>query len=331
MAYGVRYPAHAPIVIDDPTTTPPVLAPSPRDLVWLPRRSRGGDAVAAAGLVLGLIAAGLVGLAVGQEPGPRMVLLLGGSMLAGLAATAALVWFAGYRHLAYELGDHDLRVWWLGGSAIVSYTAIDGVFPGQRLVGASTPSTPSWPGIYVGGGRIRGVGRLRFYATSRDPSELTLVTAGAAGLVLSPIESAGFRAALIERVEAHVHAPVAPDRVRVVPPAHTPWTAVRDPWLLALVGLSLLTLLLTVAVVALNFSLLPDRVPLRFDGSGQPLEIGFKGDLFRLPLGGFGVLLADVLLALWLHPREPALARLLLAGGFAVQVIGTIGAVRLVQ
>jgi hypothetical protein len=50
----------------------------------------------------------------------------------------------------------------------------------------------------------------------------------------------------------------------------------------------------------------------------------------RLPALGLVCLVIDWLVGVWVHPREPALARLLWLGGAIVQAILLIGVLRLV-
>src|SRR5919199_4738935 len=126
-------------------------------------------------------------------------------LAAALAAAGSvlLVLAIGYQRLAYVFTDDALRVEWLGRTLVVPYTAIHGIYTGQRLEGQSSPSAPQWPGISVGQVRVRGLGRLRFFATSTDQSALTFITVQSGGLVISAREPLEFRTALIERVERH--------------------------------------------------------------------------------------------------------------------------------
>jgi hypothetical protein len=76
---------------------------------------------------------------------------------------------------------------------------------------------------------------------------------------------------------------------------------------------------------------LPDRLPMRFDASGRPSEIGFKADLFHLPLGGLLTMVPTGLLGIWLHPREPLLARVLWVASVLVQAVLFVAILRFVQ
>src|SRR5207237_7449079 len=128
-------------------------------------------------------------------------LLVIGAVLLAAAGGFLLVWAIAYQRLAYQLTESAVRVEWLGRTSVVPYGAIQGIYTGQRLSRHSTPPMPRWPGISVGSQRVRGVGRLRFFATSADQSLLTLITVETGGLVLSARDPHEFRTALIEHVE----------------------------------------------------------------------------------------------------------------------------------
>jgi hypothetical protein len=72
------------------------------------------------------------------------------------------------------------------------------------------------------------------------------------------------------------------------------------------------------AFVTLRYGLLPERLPLRVDAAGHPIEIGSRADLLRLPGGGLLAALVNGMLGVWVHPREPVLARLLWVTGASV-------------
>ncbi len=61
------------------------------------------------------------------------------------------------------------------------------------------------------------------------------------------------------------------------------------------------------------------------------MPIGPPSDLLRLPLGGLIVLLLNLGLGIWAHPRERVVARMLWVGSALVQAILLIAVVRLVQ
>ena len=283
-----------------------------------------------ASLGVALLALAVLAVAATREPGGAMLLLaLAALAIAGLAI-ALFLWALAYRRLTYTLAEHALDISWFGRTLVVPYTAIDGIYTGQRLVGSATPTVPAWPGIYVGPGRARAVGRLRFFATSPDPAALTLITLEHGGVVVSARNPHEFRLALIERIQdaADSSPPAALTRQ---PAREAPWTALYDRWLawsLVAAGLGLFAVL---AVIGVVFEFLPPEIALRFDASGEPSLIGPREDLLRLPLFGLLVLLVDVALGVWRHPRERLLARLLWLSGAVVQVVLLVAVIRIVQ
>jgi hypothetical protein len=236
-----------------------------------------------AGALLFLALAALV-LGGSREPGIGMLALIVAAAALAAAGLTLLVWAIAYQRLGYSLTDSALRINWLGRTLVVPYSAIQGIYTGHRLSGHATPGTPRWPGINVGHARVRGLGRLRFFATSSDPQE--------------------FRAALIERVEQSSEALVAPEvlLVKQTPPTDPPWTALTDPWMAIWVAIGTLVLLLIVAVIALRFAALPDQIALHFDASGRPNQIASKSELMRLPALGLVCLVIDWLVGVWVHP-----------------------------
>lgn len=312
--------------------------PAPNDApdTWLPRRSPGAEAAPWVGGALTLAGILILALAFLAEPGAGQAppLLLGSLFLA--AGGGILLLAVGYRQLRYELARDGLRVHWLGRLHVLPYGDVDGIYPGQRLVGRSTPRAPFWPGLFVGRGRARGVGRLSFFATSREPAHLTLVTAGAIGAVLSARDPTRFRAELIRHVQATPEgdaASAAPALARLdtLPAACRPWSAVHDRWARASLAAAWLLLLAQCTFLALQMPSLPDRIPLRFEGGGTALEVGARGDLFRLPLGGLFIALLNGAVGVWLHVQERLLARIIWGSAVLVLLITGVAVIRLVQ
>jgi len=286
------------------------------------RRSTGGDvAVPLAGVLLFLALASLV-FGASREPGPGMLVLCALAAVLAAAGAFLLLWGIAYRRLAYALTDSSLRIEWIGRTLVVPYPAIQGIYTGQRLSGHATPTVPRWPGISVGPARVRGLGRLRFYATSTDQSRLTLITVEHGGVIVSAQDPVAFRAALIERVEQYAESPDAVVEAGVwqhKAPTGAPWTAVADGWLMACVALGLLAVLALLATISVRYDALPDQIALRFD------QVEPKSGVLRLPLLGSVCLVLNWVAGVFVHARERVLARLLWVGGVVIQVVLFIG------
>lgn len=238
------------------------------------------------------------------------------------------MWGLAYRRLTYALTETALRVEWLGRTLVVPYAAIHGIYAGQRLAGNATTEVPRWPGINVGPRRVRGMGKLRFFATSSDQSRLTLITVEHGGVVVSAREPAEFQTALIGRVEYsqedaeatwHENAPVDP-----------PWTAVADRWLPVCLAIGALLLLVIVGLIGFRYADLPERIPLHFDVGGEPTQIGPRSDLLLLPLLALVCIALNGALGVFVHARERVLARLLWLVALVVEGVLLIGLVRIV-
>ncbi|MCA1644936.1 MAG: DUF1648 domain-containing protein [Chloroflexi bacterium] len=295
------------------------------------RRSAGGDAAIWVAGALLFVAVAVLVLGGSREPGLGMLLMCVLAAVLAAIGSVLLVLAIGYQRLAYCLVEAGLRIDWLGRTLLVPYAAIQGIYSGQRLAGHALPRAVRWPGISVGSSRARSLGRLRFYATSTDQSQLIFVSLEHGGVIISARDPQGFRAALIERVEQTQSAAVGPE-MWVQSAAHkAPWTAIHDPWLPACAVIGTLVLLIIVAVITFRFDALPDQLAVHFDVTGRPNQIASKFDLLRLPLFGLFQMAVNWVLGMWLHPRQRLLARLLWVGGAVLQVVLLVGVLRLVE
>jgi hypothetical protein len=294
------------------------------------RRSAGGDAALWIASALLFIAVAALVLGGSREPGVGMLLTCVLAAVLGGLGLVLLALAIGYRRLAYCLGETGLRIEWLGTTLSVPYAAIQGIYTGQRLAGHAVPRALRWPGISVGAARVRGLGRLRFFATSTDQSELTFITVEHGGVIISARDPQGFRAALIDRVE--LSQGLAPDAEiwEHFPPSMAPWTAVADAWLPICAAVGTLIVLAIIAVITARFDALPDQLAVHFDVSGQPNQMASKFDLLRLPLFSFFLMALNWAVGIYVHPRQRLLARLLWVGGAVLQVVLLVGVLRLV-
>ncbi|MDQ6672718.1 MAG: PH domain-containing protein [Chloroflexota bacterium] len=297
---------------------------------WPARRSLGGDAAAwvASALLFGALAAVFFGGS--REVGIGMLVLCVVAAVLAAVASVLVVLALAYRRLAYALTDTALCIEWLGRTDVVPYHAIQGIYTGQRLSGHATPAVPNWPGVHVGRSRVRGLGHVRFFATSSDLSLLTLITVEHGGVVVSARDPHAFRAALIERVEASQEAAAGAPGWHQTPPTTAPWTSVTDAWLPICAAAGTLVVLVVLAVISFRFDSLPALIALHFDVTGRPNDLAPRSDLLRLPLLGLTCLVVNWAIGVRLHPHERLLARLLWIGGAVVQLILLVGVLRIV-
>jgi hypothetical protein len=298
---------------------------------WPPRRSTGGDAALWAAGAVGLLALLALLAAAVQEPGFGMLLWAAAAVPLVAVAAGLAVWALSYRQLLYTLGDRELRIQWLGRCFCVPFASIEGIYTGQRLVGHAVPDVLSWPGIYIGPGRLRGLGRLRFFATSQDPAALTLIAFEQGGVVLSARNPHEFRLALIERVQQADEADTARPGWRREALLDAPWLAVLDRWLWLGAAAGVVLLLGMLAVIVVRFDALPSEVPLRFNAAGEPSQFAARGDLLRLPVYGLLALLVDYAVGMWVDARDCLVARILWTGGAVLELVLLVAVIRLVQ
>lgn len=71
---------------------------------------------------------------------------------------------------------------------------------------------------------------------------------------------------------------------------------------------------------------LPEMMPLHYDAQGVVDQLGRPSELFRLPIIGSIVLVADAALAALMHRRERPAAHVLIWVGLGVQVVLASGA-----
>lgn len=295
--------------------------------LWQPRRVAFAEAALWVSFGLGLLAAALIGLMLASTPGPGLVPML---VVCGLLLASTLVlvvWGMSYRRLVYRLGPSALEVDWLGETLVLPYETFEDVREGEG-VGGVPSRIRVWMGMYVGEGRLRGHGWAAFYVTSRDPAHFTAIATRRGTVVLSAQDRQGFGAALRSHLPRDA-SESEPAEAHVLPATHAPWSALRDVWARWSLGVAGLATLLTFAQVMARFPDLPRPLALRFDGAGLPIEVGAPGDLFRLPLGGLVVLLANGILGTWLHPHEPILSRALWVSAAVVQVVLLVAVIRL--
>lgn len=264
----------------------------------------------------------LISLAL-QPPGFAFVGTAVVGLLDVLASSAWLLSTWTSEHLSYELDGEQFTVRWPGGRARVPLGLVDGVYGGQR-VSAELPAAFRWlPGVWpYWPARNRAGHRLIACSTSAEQS-LVVVTAGHLAVIVSPVDSARFRRVLID--QAQRTEPLDPEDCEAEVQLGVPWSALADRWWAAVVGPGLGLWLLACTVLSATYSRLPSQLPLRFDASGHPVDMGTPSDLTRLVLGGLVVLALDTAIGAWLHASQRALGRVTWIVGAGLQLMVLIG------
>ncbi|MCC7372707.1 MAG: hypothetical protein IT306_30125 [Chloroflexi bacterium] len=281
--------------------------------------------------MLALAAAASAIFAIRQPVGFAMFLgLLVGFVCAALAVLL-FVLSIGFFRLRYRFTPRGLKVGWLGGGETIAYDKIDSIFAGHRLGQAMRVRGLNWPGFHVGVGRTRTMGFIRYFVTTGDLDQLVLIVTPDMTVAVSPADLAGFRRALIERLEAADEAgPIQAPAMASEPV--TPQSPLRDLLLPAALLSAIAVLALTVLLIFVRWSFIQEPLPMqfRFDGSAVVVvAYGVKEDIFRLPGIGAAILIANLGIGLSIYARERAAARMLWTVSVIVQVLVLVATARL--
>ncbi|GEM_PF-1894804 len=151
----------------------------------------------------------------------------------------------GYLSLRYHLGATDLTISWLWVRETIPLTHIDEVFGGVGHGTLAKVKGISLPGYHVGVANLETLGRVSFYGTTNDLSEVIVIVAGGRSYGITPSNARAFASILIERLKA-----IPDDEVHLGPGPHT-----TTPRLPALVPQDLGSACKWAAIVALATSL----------------------------------------------------------------------------
>lgn len=303
---------------------------NPRALHWAAARTPVSRLVGAGAASAALVGLGLLWVAFTAIRGPGAVVVLAlalGSVLS--AGWLALAWL-GARGLRYSLGTQALVIDWRDEQIVVPYAAVEGLYAGSRLSGQTRPASFTLPGASMGEGRHHQFGRLRYFATHDAPAGLLVLVTQGQGFVITPHDPGPFRAALVGHLEsADLVDP--PPTVSTAQNAGSRWSLLRDRWVLGSGAAALVLFFLLTAWLQVRIPFLPPQIPLRWDGSGIPIEVGEPDDLLRIPLFALAMLIASVAAAGYLRPHETLLARVLVGGSVATGLVVLLAGFRLAQ
>ncbi len=119
-----------------------------------------------------------------------------------LLATLVVLFACGRYSLRYTLDSQILTVHWLWMRETIPLAGIEAIFKGGRLGDKVRVKGVVWQGYQVGVAEAEGVGHLKFFGTSRDPSAAIIVTTAQRAYAITPKELEGFRSRLIEHLES---------------------------------------------------------------------------------------------------------------------------------
>ncbi len=285
--------------------------------------SRGGWIGLALLAVAIAVEAGLIVAVRLQGLGPRSaVLSLVAFVLLPLVAWLAY-WVWGYFSLRYNLTRQGLVIHWAANRQIVPMKAITHVLTGREYAKALRGF--HWPGHEVGRTQVISdddeTWETLVYATTPPAGQLLIATPDLA-YAISPAD----RAAFIEefRVRRRM-GPVQLVRQETVRPVWAALTLWRDGWMLRLIALTATLNALAFAHVMWHYPSLPDAVAwqLRYD---PLLGVATSGPLrptyfvWTLPLMGFAILAANLVIGALAHSRSRLAAAILAIGALLAQM-----------
>lgn len=238
-------------------------------------------------------------------------------------------WLLGLRHSGYMLDRNMLVITWGPTQQVIPLKSIERIVPGQEVTGRARFIGAYWPGLWIGHGKIEGLGLTLFYATTIARDELLFVITPGLAYAISPADRSGFLQAFQQR---QAMGPTQEVKQTSRRPAWFDWPLWSDKVGWGLVGLALVGEVILFGYLMWRFQLLPPALPLHFGLAGQPDRIADRAQIFSLPLISLLAWLANTLLGGFLYQRQDKFgAYLLWAGALLVQalvwiaVLGIIG------
>lgn len=265
------------------------------------------------------------------------------SFLAGLFGLAGLVVALvagglayGCRNFRYRLTPEEFSIDWPWRREVIPLAGMEGIFRGQRLGNTAEVRGISWPGFHAGNLESPEFGTVAFFGTTLDLSQALLLVAGGKGYLVTPDDLAGFRGRLVERLEALTEEPTEePTADMASPRTELPrWLELpvpRDRIALGILGAAFLGLLLSFGYVSLRMPGLPPQLALQYGASGEPSFVVPSGELFRLPLIGSLLLLANAAVTAAVHRWNSGAGRVLAGATLFLELAMLAAIVRLVS
>jgi hypothetical protein len=233
-------------------------------------------------------------------------------------------WLYGLNHTEYALDRNMLTIRWGLVQQVIPMASIRRLLHGEEIIGhVSRFRGGRWPGLWVGQGKVNGVGPILFYAAGGLAQQLVIVTDGLA-YAISPDDFAGFVEAFDQRQKMGPTQPVEQVSIR---PDVFDWALWTDRVAISLVGAAGTACLLLFGYTCLRFPDLAPRVPLHFDAVGVPDRFGLRSQVFLLPFIGLLALGANGVIGLALYLRDRIGAYLLWGGAIVVQILAWVASI----
>lgn len=264
-----------------------------------------------------LLAALMVGLAIGAEPAFRTFLAWLVAAALVLIGAVFLNWTYAVLRLAYVIDNAALTIVWGFRRVVIPIDSIQRMLPGRTLDGAHVQGI-NWWGCHVGGADVKRLGYTFFYSTHSSPEELLYVVTTEESYALTVLNQAAFAEEVQSRaalgpVERHLQ------RATATGVAAFPFW--RDRVAIAAAAASVLASVLLCGYVYGRYPSLPEVVQLDFPALGGIVRIGAKEQLLRIAYLGVGVLALNLTLGVLVHARERAAGLWLIASGGMLQAV----------
>jgi hypothetical protein len=279
-------------------------------------------------IIIFLVDVGLIWLAADRQligVGTYAIVL---SVLASLGLLGMLGYLLyGLADSGYFLDRNALIIHWGPTQQIIPMGDIELVLTGDELEGRVQYSGVMWPGHFVGYGAVPDVGPTLFYA-SLPPQKLVYVVTPGLTYGISPAYHDDFLVSLRKRLQMGPTQIVEQSSRR---PGFLSWSIWQDRLGLALLGTSLLALLVLVGLLAFEFPGLPSLVPLHFDAAGNADRLGSRVNIFTIPLIGLLAFLSNGALGWLVHNRERVASYLLWGGSLLAQLLVWVAGVGILR
>lgn len=225
----------------------------------------------------------------------------------------------GLNKAAYRVDRNAITIRWGKLVHVIPWGSIEEIRRGNGPGRVTRFRGIRWPGLWLGRGRIKGLGAVQFYSSAQLARQLVIQTPTTV-YAISPENPDRFMDLVATQKEMGLSEPL--EQVMAHPATkHQTWFLDRTGVYLAITG-GVLNLLLYFYLAA-YYSRLPHTLPLHFDLTGSPDRYGNSSHLFGLIVMGTAVWLFNGFLALvgirWL--REQVVAYLLLGGAAGLQIL----------
>jgi hypothetical protein len=219
--------------------------------------------------------------------------------------------------LCYEFDRNQLVITTAGTRQIVPTCDIERVLVDQLVASQVHFRSISWPGCYIGQGRIEGVGLTLFYSTTSPETQVIVVTPTLAyGIWVEDIE--GFMAVLTTCQEIGPSIEVKQETKEA---AYVRWDIWHDRLAQGVLLGGIVLNLALFGLLLFRYPALPNLLPMHYDVTGAVDRISPRRDVFVLPIVGLIILVVNGTFGALLYRRQRIATYMAWSGAVLVQVL----------